>query len=105
MGKTENSGQEKLDFYNCLRLLDTLVINGLIKKDPNDPDKSRILVYRAASEDCPEGWYSENVHAVARDLAEDAKGQQFLLGELEKRKIGFSSKTPWWLDDAGKEAV
>lgn len=104
MGNAENSMQEKLDFYNCLRLLDTLIVNGLLAKDPNDPDKSSILVYRAASEDCPEGWYSENVHTAARELAEDLKGQQFLLGELEKRKIGFSSEIPWWLD-AGKEDV
>lgn len=72
--------------------MDTLIRHGLLKKDPTDPDKSRILVYRAASEDCPEGWYSENVHDTARKLAEAANGQAFLLGELEKRGIGFQEE-------------
>ena len=52
---TRQTGKGKFDFYNCLRLLDTLIRHGLLKKDPTNPDKSRILVYRAASEDCPEG--------------------------------------------------
>lgn len=89
---TRQTGKGKLDFYNCLRLLDTLIRHRLLQKDPTDHCKSRILVYRAASEDCPEGWYSENVHDTARELAEDANGQAFLLGELEKRGIGFQEE-------------
>lgn len=72
--------------------MDTLIRHGILKKGPTDPDKSRILVYRAASEDCPEGWYSENVHDTARELAEDPKGQASLLRELEKRGIGFQEE-------------
>ena len=83
---------KQLDFFNCLRLLDTLIQHKLLKKDPTDCDQSRILVYRAASADCPEGWYSENVHDTARKLAEAANGQAFLLGELEKRRIGFQEE-------------
>ena len=84
---------KQLDFFNCLRLLDTLIQHKLLKKDPTDCDRSRILVYRAASADCPEGWYSENVHTAARELAEDAKDQEFLPGELQKRGILFHAES------------
>lgn len=84
---------KQLDFFNCLRLLDTLIQHKLLKKDPTDRDQSRILVYRAVSADCPEGWYSENVHTAARELAEDAKDQEFLLGELQKRGILFHAES------------
>lgn len=84
---------KQLDFFNCLSLLDTLIQHKLLKKDPTDCDRSRILVYRAASANCPKGWYSENVHTAARELAEDAKDQEFLLGELQKRGILFHAES------------
>lgn len=64
-----------------------MIRHKILRKDPTDPVQLRILVYRKFSVDCPKGWYSENVYEIVRELEEDASGQKFLIGELQKKGI------------------
>ncbi|WP_281692921.1 hypothetical protein [Agathobaculum desmolans] len=79
-----------LNYFNCIRLLDTCVKVGLIKRDPDD--QNAILVYRSAGTIFPEGWYSENLMCSARELLTDAKGQRILLDALEGHGVNFKPK-------------
>lgn len=70
-----------LNFYNCLRLVDSCVKNGVIFKDPND--NNNMLIYlRDMPNNQPDGFYSMNAHHAARKLLEDGNGQRLLLMEL-----------------------
>lgn len=79
------SMDEPLIMYECMQLLDTLVKNGIIHRDPDNANN--ILVYMKADELNPEGWYSQNLMSAAQDLLDDIDGQQFLRRELENRNI------------------
>lgn len=79
---------ELLNFFNCIRLLDACVKEGLIKQNPKD--QNAILVYREAGEVYPEGWYSENLLDCAQDLQSDEEGQRVLLTALKERGIDFT---------------
>lgn len=76
---------EPLLMYECIQLLTTLVDNGIVQKDPNEPNN--IAVYREADGVNPEGWYSQNLHEAANELLYDKEGQRFLLDELANRNI------------------
>lgn len=75
---------DKLNFYQCVQLIDYLVKIAVVNTDPNDKD--RVLVYRSAGDsNHPKGWYSESVFDAARELADDYSGQQFLLNTIQDR--------------------
>lgn len=81
---------EPLIYIECVQLLEKLVENGYIKKDPNNADN--ILVYRQAGAENPEGWYTENLMSSASDLMRDEKGQKFLRETLAKDGIEMQFK-------------
>ena len=85
---------EKLNFYNCLKLVEKAVENGILYKDKNNKDN--ILVYCSAGtvngEEIPEGWRSLNAHTVAQDLLEDTEAQKLLINELNNKGIEFVPK-------------
>lgn len=76
-----------LNFYNCLRLLSECIYREIIKRDPNN--KNHILVYRNAGTINPEGWYSENVMDIAKELKEDRDGQAILIQALKEKNVDF----------------
>ena len=57
------------DYLSIVYELKVAIEKGLLQLDPND--KNRILVYRNAGLSRPEGWYSENILDVARELRND----------------------------------
>lgn len=79
------SMDEPLIYIECVQLLDKLVENGYIKKDPNNADN--ILVYHNADAENPEGWYAENLMSAAGDLMRDEEGQKILRETLAKDGI------------------
>ena len=81
---------EPLIYIECVQLLEKLVENGYIQKDPNNADN--ILVYRQAGVENPEGWYTENLMSSASDLMRDEKGQKFLRETLAKDGIEMQFK-------------
>ena len=68
---TLNKKGEK--YLRILRLIDKAIKDGILHVDPNN--ENNILVYRLAGPNTPEGWYSENVHTIARELLNNR--QQF----------------------------
>lgn len=84
------SMDEPLIYIECVQLLEKLVENGYIQKDPNNADN--ILVYRQAGAENPEGWYTENLMSSAGDLMRDEEGQRFLRETLAKDGIEMQFK-------------
>ena len=80
----------RMTFFNCLRLLHECVKAGLLQR--SEKDENCILVYREAGTELPEGWYAENIHAVARELTNDEPALDFLLEELQKKGVEFKEK-------------
>lgn len=80
----------RMTFFNCLRLLHECVKAGLLQR--SDKDESCILVYREAGTELPEGWYAENIHAVARELTNDEPALDYLLDELRKKGVEFKEE-------------
>ena len=74
-----------MNFVECLQLLEVLIKNNIISIDENN--KNNVLVYREAGEKFPEGWYSENIHSVARELVDDIKAQEYLRNVLSEKGI------------------
>lgn len=91
----------ELDFYNCIRVIDTLIKGNVLMKDPNR--ENSVLIYRAGSEKHPEGWYSENIHDAARELSRDAEGQEIVLNAIKERGISFEIQEPFWKDKKKSE--
>lgn len=88
--------KKKLNFVECLQLIDHLIREKILFQDPDN--KNNVIVYREKGETSPEGWCSENIHTAARELANDEKAQLFLLeAYIEKtgKKIAFED----WLDE------
>ena len=75
-------------FFQCIKLRENCINNGVLATDPTD--KNRVLVYRDAGTGMPEGWYSEPLMHVARELLHQTKGQELLTNELEKRGVTFT---------------
>ncbi len=91
---------EKLNFYECLQLLEKLIENDIISKDPNN--ENNVLVYRMAGEPKelnPEGWYTENIFDTAHDLVNDEEGQHFLMQELVNKNVVMEFERPWWKNE------
>lgn len=78
-----------LVFIQCLKLLEECAQNDILSYDPER--KGHILVYCNASDEYPEGWYSENIYEVAQDLMRDIDGQKLLVEELQKKNINTDS--------------
>ena len=93
----------ELSFYHCIQLIDMCIKNNLIKKDPNNDNN--ILVYRERSEYAPEGWYSDNIHTVARELSKDVYRQRYLMGMLDTKGVRVEFTEPWWHDEKAGERV
>ena len=86
-------------YENCKRLLTSAVDAGLIKTvsagmtirgtDGKDYPavEGDLLIYREAGSKYPEGWYVQSLEYTAEELAEDLKGQEFILSELQKAGI------------------
>lgn len=89
-GTYTKSIDEPLIFIECIQLLETLIENGIIQKDPNNKDN--ILVYRLAGTENPEGWYSENILTSASEICHDEESQQFLRKVLEEKEISLKFK-------------
>lgn len=79
---------DKLDIFQCTKLLQQCVDKGILSTDPSD--KNRILVYRGAGVQSTEGWYSEKLSCVAQTLANEQAGQQMLVEALRKKGVTFS---------------
>lgn len=78
-----------LNFYQCIQLLSSLVNKNIVQRDPNNANN--ILVYRNATNDFPEGFYSENLMTVASELVGDIEGQTYLVEQLEKEVLAEKS--------------
>ena len=76
---------EKLDFYNCLRLIQCCVENSILMQSPTDRNQILVLI---GSDD--ETWYSVNIHEAARELTTDVEGQTALLNALKIKGIKFT---------------
>ena len=89
-----------LNNFNCIKLLESCVENGLIQRDP--ANKNNILVYYDASKDgtFKEGWYSCNLLSQAGDLCRDGEAQRFLITELAKKGVEFKRQTSVFLNSA-----
>jgi hypothetical protein len=83
---------KQLNFWNTLKLLEKCIEEDTINKDPECDDN--ILIYRREGEEgCPEGWYSESIVEVAKELQHDINGQKTLIGSLRVKGIEFK-ETP-----------
>lgn len=85
MNRYTKSLKEPLIFYECLQLLDVLIKHNIVLRDPNN--KNNVIIYRKAQGTNPEGWYSDNIHSVARELTHDIKGQKYLRKVLKTKGI------------------
>ena len=85
--KIKKSIDEPLIFIECLQLIDVLIKNNFLVRDKNNKDN--IIVYREKTEATPEGWYSLNVHDVARELYNDVDSQVYLRNVLLENNIEF----------------
>lgn len=81
---------EKLNYYQCLQLLEKCVKEKVIIGDPAPERASNILIYRNKGTKQPEGWYSENIFTVASELVDDEDGQKIILAALSEMGIEFS---------------
>ncbi len=81
---------EPLNYIECVQLIDTLIENNMLRKDPNNPNN--VLTYRTGLNESiygmTEGWVSENIMDVtASELMRDIEGQKYLRGELQKEGV------------------
>ena len=80
--------QPKLNYINCVYLLQDAVSHGIVQRDSEIKDN--VLVYRGAGPEEPEGWYSENLMSLAQELRNDPNGQKELLSAYkDKTGAGF----------------
>ena len=75
---------EKLDFYNCLRLIQCCVENSILMQSPTDRNQILVLIGN------DETWYSVNIHEAARELTTDVEGQTALLNALKSKGVKFT---------------
>lgn len=73
---------KKLNFCECIELINTCIENKILS---NNGKKNKVLVYREAGAEDPEGWYLESIWDVATELTQDIQGQIILKKELKKR--------------------
>lgn len=59
---------------------------GYLRQVENDPNS--MLIYRAAGETLPEGWYAENILTVAGEMARDPMDYRRFHDEIENAKKG-----------------
>lgn len=60
----------------------TYIINELLKIDvlQYDPENhDNMLIYRSASENNPEGWYSQNILSAVSELFQDKEQMDYVL--------------------------
>lgn len=79
--------EQKMTYFQCIKLLEACIKNGILASDPDDAN--RLLVYRGAGKTAPEGWYSEPVMSVAQELLLHTEEQELLVKELEKKGVTF----------------
>lgn len=89
--ESETDEFEPYNYFNCMRLLHECVKNNILRTNPNNGD--HILIYREKGKTLPEGWYSENIFDVARELMDDIEGQKLLTKELLKAGITFQKES------------
>lgn len=75
----------KYDLLGVVTLLDKMIKQRMISKDPNRP--SSIIVYMKADEEHEEGWYSQNIFAAARSLLNDKKSLCYVLTKAQENGI------------------
>jgi hypothetical protein len=74
----------KIKFIAYVNLLDALIQEGILKRDPND--RNRVIIYRehVKEEGLPEeGWFSMNVFEVAQELYDNRKCRDSLYESLK----------------------
>ena len=86
----QKDNNEKLNFIECLQLLDTLIKNNILFLDPNNKDN--VIVYWSGDELNPEGWYSRNIHDVAGEVFAEEEQQHFLRDVLKEKEIELKFK-------------
>jgi len=92
-----------LTYYECVQLLQLCVENGLIERDREHD--SNILVYRERGTESPEGWYSENLMSIAKELSNDFDGQKTLMEELKSQGINIEFHEPVFETLSGKGKI
>lgn len=89
---------EPLNFIECVQLIDTLIENDILHRDPNN--FNNVLTYRTGLDKekygVTEGWCSENILDVtASELMIDIEGQKYLRGELQKKGVELHFREYW----------
>lgn len=74
-----------ISFLGILSILEEMFSKELLLKDPNNSDN--MLVYMEADASNPEGWYSENIHSVAREILADVESQDAILTYAKENGI------------------
>lgn len=88
---TTDELEDKTSAYlNIVAELQDAVKEGYLSRDEKNPNN--VLVYRAKGETNEEGWYSENILAVASELLEDENNYQDFKKAIEDAKN--SDETP-----------
>lgn len=72
-------------YINALELINTCIQHDILKEKDGC-----VLVYRTASANSKEGWYLCDKDLVAKELMNDAEGQQILIDALKKKNVEFT---------------
>ena len=76
--------QNVFSYKDISVFIDTMIDNGLLHAEMVD-GKEKIAVYRAATQDSPEGWYLSNYNKVVDELMHDEEGVRYCLEKLEEK--------------------
>lgn len=84
----------KMTFVDARTLIQTAADHGVLQYATTE--KTHILVYHAAGEVYPEGWYADSIDDCAYSIMEDEEGRDILLTQLEEMHV-----QPEWFDWEG----
>lgn len=83
--------QKKLERLNMiLRMLHSAIEDGILPQDPED--ENYMFLYRAASENSPEGWYREPILSVGIELNNDRGSFYSFCYEISKERKRLASQ-------------
>lgn len=86
--------------YECMQLLDTLIENDIIPRDPDNEDNLLRYVEDLETENgLYSGWVSQNIMSVATELLYDIESQNYLRGVLAERNIDMVFENILFSDD------
>lgn len=76
---------DEFNIFCAVTLFHKMIKMGILAEDPNRP--SNIVVYMSASDDYPEGWYSQNVFTATESLLSDKKSLHYVLEKANENGI------------------